>query len=194
MAVNDQFKLRVQFTNELTTTTAEVDIAFNQGSILVLDTPGEDLIQSFQSNAQAAILSCISERWHLVRYAVHELPSGLLVEEQLGVTEIGDLTGDMMPVNICGLITHRTGLLGRSGRGRTYLPCPNEVANSNGAPSTAYLSLMEDFISGLVAMEIGGISFADWQYGVWSTVLQAFNTATDSTPRQHWGSQRLRTR
>jgi len=194
MAIGDIFKLRTQFTNELTTTTAEIDIAFRQENALIFDTEGEDLVAAFQSQAQGPLLAAISERWHLIRYAVHELPSGLLVHETIGVTEIGDLTGEMLPVQLAGLITHRTALLGRSGRGRTYLPSANEVASSNGSPSTAYLVLLQDFIDGLEDMLTGGASFANWQYGVWSPTLQEFNAATVSSPRQHFATQRLRTR
>ena len=194
MAIGDEFKLRVQFTNELTATTAEIDLAFQQNSAIVATTPAADLIQAFQTEAQPELLACISERWHLVRYAVHALPSGLLVGELLGSTVIGSLTGEMMPVQIAGLLTHRTNVLGRSGRGRSYLPTPNEVSSSNGAPSGAYITLMDAFGAALLSMFTPTAGHAGWTLGVWSPTLTQFNQVITITPRPGFATQRLRTR
>jgi len=148
MAIGDEFKLRVQFTNELTATTAEIDLAFQQNSAIVATTPAA----------------------------------------------IGSLTGEMMPVQIAGLLTHRTNVLGRSGRGRSYLPTPNEVSSSNGAPSGAYITLMDAFGAALLSMFTPTAGHAGWTLGVWSPTLTQFNQVITITPRPGFATQRLRTR
>jgi len=55
----------------------------------------------------------------------------------------GTDTGDMMPTAICGIITKKTAIIGRAGRGRVYVPFPSEMRNSDdGHPTAGYTVLL----------------------------------------------------
>jgi len=57
----------------------------------------------------------------------------------------GSISGDPMPGQVCGLISLRSGLAGRSNRGRWYLPFPSETHNTSSAGvATAYYDAAND--------------------------------------------------
>jgi len=52
----------------------------------------------------------------------------------------GNRTGDLMPTNVAGIITKKTGFAGRAYRGRAYIPFPAEDDNGiDGLPVAGYL-------------------------------------------------------
>lgn len=58
-----------------------------------------------------------------------------------GVGFAGGLAGDVLPTQTAGLITKRTAVPGRRGRGRAYIPFPTESYNdANGLPTNAYMT------------------------------------------------------
>jgi len=50
---------------------------------------------------------------------------------------LGGQSGDQLPPQVCGLITWRTGFIGRNQRGRIYLPAPAESLNNAGQVATS---------------------------------------------------------
>jgi len=56
---------------------------------------------------------------------------------------VGDISGDMLPLQTCGLITKLTNFVGRSNRGRMYIPFPSEShSTATGGVAGAYQTLM----------------------------------------------------
>jgi len=54
----------------------------------------------------------------------------------------GDVAGDPLPRQTCGMVTLRSTVGGRAGRGRIYLPFPSETHNQtpDGVPTGAYVT------------------------------------------------------
>lgn len=120
----------------------------------------------------------------------------------LGVEFVGNLgagagtnIGVPLPKQITGLITKRTLFPGGQGRGRMYVPFPNEEnSEAPGVPTVAYRNLMATlanlFVGNQTAGPIGNqVTFV---YGVYSRVSSTFSDITGGIVRAKWATQRRR--
>lgn len=83
----------------------------------------------------------------------------------------GTVTGDMVPPQIASLITWQTGLIGRSFRGRTYLPPTGESAIGNaGALTAGQLAAMATFAEAAKILE-ATVDHPSYQLVVYSPLL-----------------------
>jgi len=109
----------------------------------------------------------------------------------------GQVAGDPLPKQTCGLITKRTGFVGRAGRGRVYLPFPAESDSTIlDVPSAGYIALMEDYAAALLVintMTVGGdtAGFIPVIFGSVPGPNQA-KPITSWTKRTRWATQRRR--
>jgi len=56
---------------------------------------------------------------------------------------VGGVTGNLMPTQVCGMISARTLFAGRASRGRVYVPFPSvSAADPDGLPTSAYRTLV----------------------------------------------------
>jgi hypothetical protein len=97
---------------------------------------------------------------------------------------LGTAGSDLMARQVAGLISHRTAVGGRHGRGRSYIPFPDEVHNTTaGLPAAAYMTALDTLASKLQtsgAMVYSGADTVTLQ-------LQVRNRLTNTyTPVDHW--------
>lgn len=111
-------------------------------------------------------------------------------------TLIGLNGGDALPKQVSGLISLRSELVGRSGRGRVYIPFPTEALNDvTGTPSAAYLTALD-----AVALVLGTVQSNDQGSGDTVEMTPSiFHRATGTSTlvngyilRPFWATQRRR--
>lgn len=79
--------------------------------------------------------------------------------------------GEPLPPQCAGVFTLKTGLAGRSRRGRLYLGGHLELYQASGQWTGAYVTALQARANAMVALAgIGGTS-PDWRWGVWSKKL-----------------------
>lgn len=76
-----------------------------------------------------------------------------------------------MPPQCSMVVTLRTGIAGRSRRGRLYLGGQKTDAFLNGAYTSSTVNAVQTYVDDLVAALGSGGSNADYEWGVWSRVL-----------------------
>lgn len=107
----------------------------------------------------------------------------------------GTATGEALPLQVCGVISKRTAVASRSGRGRSYIPFPAEGDNDAlGVPIAGYntkLATMATAMEGSIAV-VNGANTATLTPVVWSPTLVAANVIQDCIARNRWGTQRRR--
>lgn len=69
------------------------------------------------------------------------------------IANTGTASGDTLPPAVQGLIRWRTGTFfnGREVRGRTFIPGPGEALNTNGVPTSVWLSAANTAAANLIA-------------------------------------------
>ena len=87
-----------------------------------------------------------------------------------------------------GLITWRTALASRSGRGRTFVPSPGDAQNNSGVPIGTYTSNLQAAADTLIGTGPGGT----WWFTLWSRVRGAEEIITGATARPYWAVLRSR--
>jgi len=117
---------------------------------------------------------------------------------------VGTVTGTALPKQTCGIITKRTVIAKRLGRGRMYVPFPGEADNlDHGIPSTSYVDRLTTLASKVLAnfsistageglntlqpLLRGDLTPANTTDGTWM-----WNPIVDYTPRPRWATQRRR--
>lgn len=107
---------------------------------------------------------------------------------------VGNISGDVLPPQTAGLLTLRTGLIGRSARGRMYIPFPAEPDNILGAvPSTAYV-LAANILAAqvLLARSIVAPNGGTLEPCIWSRKTGTRVLLLSATARDKWATQRRR--
>lgn len=194
MAIGDVFTLQALWQSQATGLTAENQFHFKQTAALIFDTPGEDLVEAFRDDVEVTYQGSVHSTYFLIKYTVKAQPSGLTAYEFIPPTVAGGNGGDMLPPQTAAVLSIRSGHLGRTGRGRVYLP-PTSEANSGplGQPIAAYLTFMSDLATAIAGIE-SNVLYAGWQWGVWSVKDQQFYEMVSTAPNSRWGTQRGRTR
>lgn len=159
---------------------------FEQVSPAIFATPGQDLAEAFIAACVPSYVNCMTAGYVLHRIAVRQVTGGA-EEFETTVTEPGTagVVGSMLPTTTAALISWRTGLAGRTKRGRTYLPPTNEEQLSSGLWSSSYMTAMQGFADDCLALGTAVFTLhANWAIGVWSTVDNAFVPYTHAIMRQ----------
>lgn len=194
MAIDDIYRLSVQWEQRATLDDAVNVFHFKQLNATVFDTPGEDLVQAFQGEAEERYTALVTDLYAIKRYSVRKI-GGVDEEYDLGVNVEGTLgagTG-MLPAQVAAIISWRTGLAGRSHRGRTYLPPANESSIASGVYESSYLIVMGQFASLVLGMASHiGVAYGQYQVGVYSPTLEEFFPYTTFLARQTPGIVRRR--
>lgn len=192
MAVGDVYRLAVQLRRETDPFTCVNVFHLRQEAPLILDTPGEDLVDAFRSIVETDYLNLFTNLLTIYRYSVAKAPL-FLTEYFVDVVVPGALTGEGLPPRTSAVITWRTADLTRRGRGRTFLPPATEGSSTGSGVTGGYLADMQDFISKyLTVLPADIITHAGWLPGIWSTADQLFKPIISSTANLRWKSQRDR--
>jgi len=192
MAINDVFRLRAVWRRTTDGPAMVNAFYFRQVAALIFDTPEEDLVDAFKTSVQPAYVAVVTNTVALVEYQVAKFPDFLTSFIDDTVEEGGALTGDPMPARIAGVLSYRTADLSRRGRGRVFLPSPNEASNTAGAPTTSYLALVDEIRAELGDLFTDIIFHAGWEWRMFSPADQLTKAVTSSESVGRWGTQRDR--
>jgi len=132
---------------------------------------GIDTLEAFTEFMEALLaplykplMSAEAEWRGLGARVIDETPPGI---EVFANAEVGPGTdaGELLPTQVCGILTKKTLLAGRKFRGRVYLPFPAETVNdSDGNPTAGYLinaNLLGDELEGTVQLNDGAAGTID---------------------------------
>lgn len=177
MAQNDIFRLAVIGIGPSAQELVNVH-HFRQTTALGSD-DGSELIQAWIEDAQAAHLACLASSISVTGYQVRNITQPLFGSDfALTPAEAGDLAGDALPPTAPAIITWRTGLIGRSRRGRTYMWPATEAQQIGGQVQGPYAVLLGTFAEAF-AVIADSVSSAGYAHVVYSpTLTQAFTRTT----------------
>jgi hypothetical protein len=199
MAIGDIFKLSVVGEagqgQELV-----CNFHYQQEDALILDTPGEDLVQAWREEVEDLWLATFSSAALLDHYEVRGVTDPTYgFDFSIGEPRpVGGIGGEALPAMTSAIVTWRTALIGRSNRGRTYMWQIGESSQSGGRVTNAYIALMDAWAS--AAQEIDTtLTHAGWNLGVLSRFHNhnkrpepVFNLVTDHRNNSLLGTQRRR--
>jgi hypothetical protein len=148
------------------------NLYYQAEGVTILDKQTDDLIEAFlltgSGNVLAKYLACFANTVGFDRLEAREVTDPALEFGEANVTLTGTGgSGDVLPPQCSAVVSWRTGNIGRSFRGRSYI-WPTLESNQNGGQwAGGYVTTLEAFAA--AAQEIGdGISTAFYQLGVWS--------------------------
>lgn len=110
-------------------------------------------------------------------------------------TGFGTAGDELMSSQTAGVFKLTTGLMGRTHRGRKYIPFPCEDSNdAAGVPSAGYLGNAATYAAKYVDdQNIGaGGDISSITAGLYHKASGIFDTFTNFTMRKNWGTQRRR--
>jgi len=110
----------------------------------------------------------------------------------LALSDPGTQTGDRLPTQTAGVITWRTGLIGRSYRGRSYIGPMVETVSNGGYISSPQLAVMDTFADAAKTIIEALPGTGVLQLGVYSRKLSQFTAVTAHESQQIMGTQRRR--
>ena len=194
MAVGDIFKLAVVWKTVDERSTFVNTFHYRQENELVFDEPGEDLVQAFITDALPSYRAMVTSIALVVQYSVYGITNPLYVYEESPTPVAGLVSGEALPLQTAPIITWRTGLAGRSRRGRTYLPPTGESQQNGGVLLTSFTNLMDDFADFATVLNPLAVNplIATWQLGVWSATYGYFNPVKSHISRSTIVTQRRR--
>lgn len=189
MAVGDILKLTAIWSRAPHVRVMVNEWAFRQDSALVLDTPEEDLLTAFRDKIEDSYVALVTDFLTLSTYKVAYLPANDTVAQET-VNVAGGSVGEPMPAIMSLFIRERTANFTRSGRGGFYLPPTIESANVNGQPTTTYINPALDMANLIrTDMAAGGLTYANWTWGVYSRKLSTFFPITSVNIPSKWSHQ-----
>jgi hypothetical protein len=201
MAVNDIFKLAFLHTQPATTGTSVTTLHYRQteqvtalvGNLLV-----QDVIDAWQDSAQPEYLTSLPDVTTLNVIQVRGITN-----PQFGTDQAVGLAGGIddgglgiISPRSAPVVSLRTGLIGRSFRGRSFLMSPTENLTANGVMVTALIENIDDYYN--AALQITGpVSGNVYRMTIFSKTLSTEeslvdNLVTNFIIRANTGSQRKR--
>ena len=144
----------------------------------------ELLLDTWQSNAQADWLAALSDR-----IVLQTIQARSITHPLFGSDRTVGIPGDLLPVGlgntsyrVAPVVSLRTGNIGRSYRGRNFLPPPNETDIENGALEAPLIALIQDYYNGVLSIGDGNVPVQNnWVLTVYSpTLSEAMSTVVDT--------------
>jgi len=155
-----------------------------------------DVAQEAEGTVEAAFKVCLSSHasfWGVKATRIR--PSRSQPEISFVSRGPGEADDDLLSRQVAGIIRWKTGLGGRQGRGRSYIPFATEAFNSDvGEPTGAYLTALQGLANVMdddLVIAVAGRT-ATLKAGVFSRTSNTFNQITSFELRTHWGTQRRR--
>lgn len=170
MAIGDTYRLSVRAVHG---TTGEEYINvhhFRQENALVLDEAGEDLVGAWDDQVKPLLLPLMSNAILIADCEVRQIGDPSYIYEQAIADAIGSSSTDMLPPFVSPLVSWRTGLAGRSRRGRTYMFPTVEAHQVGGLLAPTYTGPWSDWADQMLQIG-GGLEFAVWKLVIRSDVL-----------------------
>jgi len=197
VAVGDVFRVQ-------TVCATATQVALNNFHYRIVTETAPGLLQSdvalawntrFNASFKACVSSAAAYKGTMTQKVSGALPLNLPTPNPVGAG-IGGTAGEMLPGNICGIITWRSLFAGRANRGRSFMPFPGEADNDiNGHPNAAYLTKLGTFadlnrVSWTVTF---GADTASLQLCIWHAASRTLGVDLfNRTAQERWGQQHRR--
>lgn len=153
----------------------------------------DGLVAAFAANCQTEWLACCSDEWELTGYIcqkIHPLPVLSAFTQEVAFSA-GTVAGNSLPSSVAVVMTKRTNLGGRVGRGRTYMPgVPSSFEDNSeitDAGYATYLALANRLDNSLTS-QIGG----SYTPVIWHRTPRTSDSITQFIPRTTLRNQRRR--
>lgn len=141
-----------------------------------------------------AVISSVSAVSGIGITKIHPLPRGMESVSTFGAN-MGQVAGDILPLQVSGLITVRSALAGPGGRGRIYIPFPGETDNDgNGHPVITHTDRMSSLAAGYFTslLVTEGPITNTFNARIWKRMARVAVPVTSMTARPNWATQRRR--
>lgn len=193
MAVGDVYRLSV-VTNQGSGGQMIVTHHFKQNSPLVFDTSVDDLIARWVDQALPTFVDLLSQSFIVDVVRAISVDNTEQGEFQVDTGDgTGTQTGDSQPYQNAAVITWRTGVPGRSNRGRNYVGGAVESNNAGaGQLTTDYRTVLGNYAQLLTFMNGDSLQFAKWQLVVYSRLNSSSRPVTSYVVRPTFYTQRRR--
>lgn len=189
MAVNDIVKVTAVWQRDGNERVAVNDFYFKQNSVLVLSTPGEDVVSAFLDYCLAAYQGVVTDYLRLVKVVAAPMPTNIATYEAFPAA-LGTQGGNPLPSFTSLFVRLRSGLLTRRGRGGDFLPPGVEGNNDGGVPNAAYQTAVAALYTTLLTdMASISINYASWKLSVWSPTNGSGQDVLTCTPKSTWSHQ-----
>jgi hypothetical protein len=163
----------------------------------------EALVDAWQAQAQGDWLDSQSDR-----LVLQSIQARSITDPTVGFDVAVGVAGDLDPVGlgttslrVAPVVSLRTGLIGRSFRGRNFLPPPNETDIENGILEAPLIALIDAYYDSALTLTDGQIPTASlWTMTIYSPTLSLAggavldNLVTTHLTRAVAGTQRGRQR
>jgi hypothetical protein len=163
----------------------------------------ESLVARWQAEVQDDWLASQSDR-----LVLESIQARSITDPQVGIDVAVGVAGDLPPIGlgttslrVAPVVSLRTGLIGRSFRGRNFLPPPNETDIENGVLETILIDLIDAYYDEALILSDAQIPTASlWQMTIYSPTLSLVeetvvdNLVTTHLTRSVAGTQRGRQR
>jgi len=130
-------------------------------------------------NTSGGLLYAVSSFYSVDSLLVEDVKPGTAASYESSFTAVsGADTGDPLPPQCASVFSLRTGLKGRSYRGRFFLPATSETNQANGAVIGAYTTKLNTISAQLLAVFGPAGTNGDWRLGVISRYLNKVQRTT----------------
>lgn len=166
---------------------------WRQDTLTIFDDPAEDVWEAMQLGFMIQYQDIVTNLLALVDVRVSKAPDFVVEYTAQPTTISGTHPGNAMPPRTAGILSLRTDLISRRGRGRIFLPPPGEGFNAaNGNPDVDYI-LNADQLADFMVNGIGdGLTTAQYTGAVWSKADGVGRVVTGAKTQGYWGTQRDR--
>lgn len=165
---------------------------YQEGAFGVFVDPGAALVQSFEDNTEAFFVGPLSTQCSVVAYSVRGITVPTYGYDKILETPVpGGSSGQTVAPMNSVVISWRTGLIGRSYRGRSYLWPITESQTDAGVVSSAILTDVGVLVDKLMFLPatLFGPAF---NLVLWSPTRSDFNLITSGIVRPDLCTQRRR--
>jgi hypothetical protein len=192
MAVGDVYRFAFVWKSISSSKVAVNNFYLKQNGPLILDTPTEDFWGIFQESCLELYRFSVASELGLIQLVgATGLP---FVTEQIIDIEgvVGGSGGGSLPTRTAGILSYRTAVPTKKGRGRVFLPPAGEGDNAAGRPSSGWLTNTNGFAQALFDLQFEAVGSASWQWHMYSKTDNVFRPVTAAAARTKWGSRRKR--
>lgn len=192
MATGDIYRLTVLFNDSAGGNEMVNVLHYKQVGGIVEPTPAQDLLEAYLAEAAPAHAVPVSSTFRIYKLEARGVTDPTAGADLSFVPIVGGQTsGDTMPFQTGSLVSWKTGLIGRSFRGRTYLPPYTENGQTAGSLTSAMLTALGVF--GVEAVNLPATaSYGEWQLVIWSQVLTVATDVVNGIPSTYTAIQRRR--
>ena len=170
MALNDIFRLAVIGIGPSGQQLVNVH-HYRQFSALAGDNTGALLIDAFREDAEAAMAAALSASVSIIKYEARNITQPSFgVDVSLSPVVTGGISGQASSPTAPLIVTWRTGLIGRSRRGRSYWWPVGESSVGGGQLEGAFAATLDAAASALLILT-DSVSNATYEKVIWSQVL-----------------------